>query len=146
MILLLFVTYCDFISYQAQAFRTLSMVFHTKWPSFHTPRNQFHTHLIFHSSHCQPHCMYIHLQLKEVVIFSDASYDQITLIRVCGASCWPQRPDARWVLPLHGLWLRPGPPQLMSAPRDPARLDCEHPLPSPAVAHPSGDFVVDTQK
>jgi hypothetical protein len=22
------------------------MVFHTKWPSFHTPNNQFHTHFI----------------------------------------------------------------------------------------------------
>jgi len=54
-----FVIYCAFISYQAQAFRTLNMVFHTKWLSFHTPRNQFHTHhLIFHSSHCQTHCMY----------------------------------------------------------------------------------------
>ncbi len=54
-----FVIYCAFISYQAQAFRTLNMVFHTKWPSFHTPRNQFHSHhLIFHSSHWQTHCMY----------------------------------------------------------------------------------------
>jgi hypothetical protein len=43
------------------------------------------------------------------------------------------------VLPLHLLYFRPGPPQLMSAPRDPARLDCEHPLPSLAGAHPSGD-------
>jgi hypothetical protein len=47
--------------------------------------------------------------------------------------------DARWVLPLHRLWVRPGPPQLMSAPRDPARLDCEHSLPSLAGAHPFGD-------
>jgi hypothetical protein len=39
-----------------------------------------------------------------------------------GAACWPQRLDALWVLLLHGLCLRPGPPQLMSAPRDPARL------------------------
>ena len=39
------------ISYQAQAFCTLRMVFHTNWPS--TSRNQFHAHLIFHSSHCQ---------------------------------------------------------------------------------------------
>ncbi len=56
-----------------------------------------------------------------------------------GAACWPLRWDAGWVLPLHLLYFRPGPPQLMSAPRDPARLDCEHPLPSLAGAHPSGD-------
>ena len=36
-----FVSCCAFISYQAQVFRTLIMVFHTKWPSFHTPNNQF---------------------------------------------------------------------------------------------------------
>ena len=34
---------------------------------------------------------------------------------------------------------RPGTLRLMTTPRDPARLDCEHPLPSPAVAHPCGD-------
>ena len=47
---------------------------------FYTPRNQFHTHLIFHSSHCRSHCMYIHLQLKQLVIFSDAPYDQIMFL------------------------------------------------------------------
>ena len=31
---------------------------------------------------------------------------------------------------------RPGTLRLMTAPRDPARLDCDHPWPSPAVAHP----------
>ncbi len=64
MMILLFVVCCAFISYQAPAFRTLSMVFHTKWPSFHTPNNQFHTHhLIFHSFHCQTHC---HLRMTIV--------------------------------------------------------------------------------
>ena len=51
--------------------------------SFHhdTPHNQFHTHLIFHSSHCQSlYTVYIHLQLKELVMFADASYDQIMLL------------------------------------------------------------------
>ena len=77
-----FVTYCAFISCQAQAVRNLNMVFHTKWPSFHTQRNQFHTHhLIFHSSHCPtPLYVYIHLQLKELAMFADASFDQIMLL------------------------------------------------------------------
>jgi hypothetical protein len=42
---------------------------------FYTPRNRFQTYLIFHSSHCHPHCMYIYLQLKELVIFLEAPYD-----------------------------------------------------------------------
>ncbi len=70
-----FVSCCAFISYQAQVFRTLSMVFHTKWPSFHTPNNQFHTHFIFHSSHRQTHCTH--------------SFTTERTSHVCGCFLWP---------------------------------------------------------
>ena len=51
-----------------------------------------------------------------------------------GAACWQAR----------RLWVRPGTLRLMTAPQNPARLDCEHPWTSPDVAHPSSNTALES--
>ena len=88
---------CAFIPYQAQAFRTLSMVFHTKWPSFHTPRTNFI--LISFSTH---------LIARLIVCIHSFTTERTS--HVCGCFLWPNYVAQSSSSPTGWLWPAPTAP------------------------------------